>query len=160
MSRLENIYQQLCSPLASELLSTHPNDLASSGFHFPAGWKGWWEWATSIDDDEKTARFPRWMSLLQYYCSATPDGELTGCQLGDPSSNFFVGVIAEIGAWKHSYSVLDPTRVKNAHRCGYPPSIEERSRYYREHLGLVPMLTSLKLLNDFLSHGASCIYRE
>jgi len=92
MSKLELIYQQLCSPLASELLSNHPNDLASSGFQVPAGWKRWWEWATSIDD-ENTAHFPRWTSLLQYYCSTPSGDELTGIR--DPTSNnkSFVGLV-------------------------------------------------------------------
>jgi len=89
MSTLEVIYQQLCSPPVSELLSTHPNDLASSGFHVPPGWRGWWEWATSIDDDENSAPVPRWISLVRYYCAVTP--ALAEDPFGDPSNKSFVG---------------------------------------------------------------------
>ncbi|KAG1879227.1 hypothetical protein F4604DRAFT_560465 [Suillus subluteus] len=106
MSKLELIYQQLCSLPASELLSIHPNDLAASGFQLPGSWKGWWEWATSIDD-EHTPCFPRWMSVLHYY-STTPDDQQTGNQI--PSNKSLVGLFYDDQRMQTACSSCDRSR--------------------------------------------------
>ncbi|KAG1797859.1 methyltransferase domain-containing protein [Suillus plorans] len=129
MSKLEPIYQQLCSPLASELLSIHPNDLAASGFQLPGNWKGWWEWATSIDD-ENTPYFPRWMSILHYY-SATPDDQRTGNQVPSnkssipPDLKVLIDDTVRVQLSRDRISIGNTSESGNAHRSyGMSPKKE------------------------------------
>ena len=56
------IYDKVSSPLATSLLTTHPNQ-ATLGACVPDSWSSWWDWAAEHDQDH-----PKWIQLLEYYC--------------------------------------------------------------------------------------------
>ncbi|KAG1822620.1 methyltransferase domain-containing protein [Suillus subaureus] len=139
MSKLELIYQQLCSLPASELLSIHPNDLAASGFQLPGSWKGWWEWATSIDD-EHTPCFPRWMSILHYY-SVTSDDQRTGNQVPSnkssipPDLKMLIDDIVCIQLNRDLVAIGNTSESGNAHRSyGMSPKKEHEVSRMSEYI--------------------------
>ncbi|KAI6027554.1 methyltransferase domain-containing protein [Pisolithus microcarpus] len=59
------IYDRIASPLATSLLTTHPNQVTLDG-RTPDLWSSWLGWAAEYDQE-----LPKWQQLLSYYCRPT-----------------------------------------------------------------------------------------
>lgn len=59
------IYDRIASPLATSLLTTHPNQVTLDG-GTPDLWSSWLGWAAEYDQE-----LPKWQQLLSYYCRPT-----------------------------------------------------------------------------------------
>lgn len=159
MSKLELIYQQLCSLPASELLSIHPNDLAASGFQLPGSWKGWWEWGTSIDD-QNTPCFPRWMSILHYY-SATSDDQRTGNQVPSnqssipPDLKVLIDEIVRAQLSRDPVTIGNTSESGNARRSyGMSPKKEHEVSRMSEYIGQLLCSGSTDTLHHIVDVGS------
>lgn len=65
ITRMLEIYDRIASPLATSLLTTHPNQVTLDG-GTPDLWSSWLGWAAEYDQE-----LPKWQQLLSYYCRPT-----------------------------------------------------------------------------------------
>ncbi|KAG6336264.1 hypothetical protein ID866_2818 [Astraeus odoratus] len=148
MARIQEIYDQISSPLISSLLTTHPNQVALEGC-VPKLWSPWWDWAAEYDLSSP----PKWQQLLSYYCRPNssphqPSTSQVPCQIPEELC-WLIDTVRELQLSREPACIsmpdrpqpgaTHPTRGRSPSSFGMSPKKEHEvarmSSFIRVHLG-------------------------